>query len=93
MYKLLSHTDLNGVGCGILAKLAFRDRIKILYNSIASLNREREWCLENEVAFPHPRLNVQKQVWMISNAEHAFKNAEVAAAISMEIAAGIVAYS
>lgn len=30
MYKLLSHTDLDRVGCGILAKLAFGDRIKIV---------------------------------------------------------------
>ncbi|MCF8886832.1 DHH family phosphoesterase [Priestia megaterium] len=53
MYKLLSHTDLDGVGCGILAKLAFGDRIKIRYNSIASLNREVEWFLENEERNTH----------------------------------------
>lgn len=48
MYTLLSHTDLDRVGCGILAKLAFGDRIKIRYNSITSLNRQVEWFLENE---------------------------------------------
>lgn len=53
MYKLLSHTDLDGVGCGVLAKLAFGDRIKIRYNSIASLNREVEWFLENEERNTH----------------------------------------
>ncbi|MCM3545722.1 DHH family phosphoesterase [Priestia megaterium] len=53
MYKLLSHTDLDGVGCGILAKLAFGDQIKIRYNSIASLNREVEWFLENEERNTH----------------------------------------
>ncbi|WP_129703548.1 DHH family phosphoesterase [Priestia megaterium] len=53
MYKLLSHTDLDGVGCGVLAKLAFGDRIKIRYNSIASLNREVEWFLENEEKDTH----------------------------------------
>ncbi|PGN08784.1 DHH family phosphoesterase [Priestia megaterium] len=53
MYKLLSHTDLDGVGCGVLAKLAFGDRIKIRYNSIASLNREVEWFLENEERNKH----------------------------------------
>ncbi|MEH7556796.1 oligoribonuclease, partial [Priestia megaterium] len=52
-YKLLSHTDLDGVGCGVLAKLAFGDRIKIRYNSIASLNREVEWFLENEERNTH----------------------------------------
>ncbi|KAA8748535.1 oligoribonuclease [Priestia megaterium] len=53
MYKLLSHTDLDGVGCGVLAKLAFGDRIKIRYNSIASLNREVEWFLDNEERNTH----------------------------------------
>ncbi|MGG3193894.1 DHH family phosphoesterase [Priestia aryabhattai] len=53
MYKLLSHTDLDGVGCGVLAKLAFGDRIKIRYNSITSLNREVEWFLENEERNTH----------------------------------------
>lgn len=48
MYKLLSHNDLDGVGCGILAKLAFDKDVKVRYNSIAGLNREVEWFLENE---------------------------------------------
>ncbi|MFE8697622.1 DHH family phosphoesterase [Cytobacillus sp. FJAT-53684] len=48
MYKLLTHNDLDGVGCGILAKLAFGDHIKVRYNSISALNREVEWFLEND---------------------------------------------
>lgn len=48
MYKLLSHNDLDGVGCGILAKIAFGKEVKVRYNSIASLNREVEWFFENE---------------------------------------------
>ncbi|WP_342429767.1 oligoribonuclease [Neobacillus sp. FSL H8-0543] len=48
MYKLLSHNDLDGVGCGILAKLAFGDQVKVRYNSVSSLDREVEWFLENE---------------------------------------------
>ena len=48
MYKLLSHNDLDGVGCGILAKLAFQDKVKIRYNSISSLDREIEFFLEND---------------------------------------------
>ena len=48
MYKLLSHNDLDGVGCGILAKLAFNDKVKIRYNSITALDREIEFFLENE---------------------------------------------
>ncbi|MGJ9459770.1 DHH family phosphoesterase [Oceanobacillus sp. CF4.6] len=47
MYRLLSHNDLDGVGCGILAKLAFGKDVRVRYNSIASLNREVEWFLEN----------------------------------------------
>lgn len=42
MYKLLSHNDLDGVGCGILARLAFKKEVKIRYNSISSLDREVE---------------------------------------------------
>lgn len=47
MYKLLSHNDLDGVGCGILAKLAFGDQVNVRYNSISSLNAQVEWFLEN----------------------------------------------
>ncbi|WP_102275347.1 DHH family phosphoesterase [Cytobacillus massiliigabonensis] len=48
MYKLLTHNDLDGVGCGILAKLAFGNEVKVRYNSISSLDREVEWFLEND---------------------------------------------
>ncbi|AIF44845.1 DHH family phosphoesterase [Virgibacillus sp. SK37] len=48
MYKLLSHNDLDGVGCGILARLAFGKQVTIRYNSISGLNREVKWFLENE---------------------------------------------
>ena len=48
MYRLLSHNDLDGVGCGIVAKLAFGDNVKVRYNSIAGLNHEVEWFFENE---------------------------------------------
>ncbi|RKJ38778.1 oligoribonuclease, partial [Butyricicoccus sp. 1XD8-22] len=48
MYKLLSHNDLDGVGCGILAKLAFGQDVKVRYNSVSSLNREIEFFLEND---------------------------------------------
>lgn len=48
MYKLLSHNDLDGVGCGILAKIAFGKNVKVRYNSISTLDREVEWFLKNE---------------------------------------------
>lgn len=47
MYRLLSHNDLDGVSCGILAKLAFGKEVKVRYNSISGLNHEVEWFLEN----------------------------------------------
>ncbi|MBS4206557.1 oligoribonuclease [Bacillus sp. FJAT-50079] len=48
MYKLLSHNDLDGVGCGILAKLAFGKEVKVRYQSVSSINREVEWFFEHE---------------------------------------------
>ncbi len=48
MYKLLSHNDLDGVGCGILAKLAFGENVRVRYNSLSSLNHEIEYFFENE---------------------------------------------
>ncbi|MRH43830.1 oligoribonuclease [Aquibacillus halophilus] len=48
MYKLLSHNDLDGVGCGILAKIAFGNQVNVRYNSISSLDREVAYFLEND---------------------------------------------
>lgn len=48
MHKLLSHNDLDGVGCGILAKLAFGKDVNVRYNSIGGLNREVESFFEND---------------------------------------------
>ncbi|MBD3107751.1 oligoribonuclease [Bacillus sp. AGMB 02131] len=48
MYQLLSHNDLDGVGCGILARLAFREKVNVRYNSIASLNKEIEQFLDED---------------------------------------------
>ncbi|GAA3325673.1 hypothetical protein GCM10020331_058520 [Ectobacillus funiculus] len=38
MYHIYSHNDLDGIGCGIVAKLAFGNEIEVRYNSIAGLN-------------------------------------------------------
>ncbi|WP_409288548.1 DHH family phosphoesterase [Peribacillus sp. SCS-37] len=46
MYTLLTHNDLDGVGCGILARLAFGENVEVRYNSIASLNRQVEKFIE-----------------------------------------------
>ncbi|WP_174495890.1 DHH family phosphoesterase [Salirhabdus euzebyi] len=47
MYKLLSHNDLDGVSCGILAKLAFGKQVNVRYNSVGGLDREVQWFLDN----------------------------------------------
>ncbi|AEI40996.1 DHH family phosphoesterase [Paenibacillus mucilaginosus] len=46
MYYLYTHNDLDGLGCGILAKCAFGDKVEIRYNSIAGLNTQVERFLE-----------------------------------------------
>ena len=48
MYKLLSHNDLDGVGCGIIAKLAFGEDVEIRYNSVSYLNQEVEKFLDQK---------------------------------------------
>ncbi|MBS3680278.1 oligoribonuclease [Ornithinibacillus massiliensis] len=47
MYKLLSHNDLDGVGCGILAKLAFGKQVQVRFNSVGGLDREVAWFLDS----------------------------------------------
>ncbi|MGG4268077.1 DHH family phosphoesterase [Peribacillus simplex] len=39
MYHLFTHNDLDGVGCGIIAKLAFGEEVVVSYNSIGRLNQ------------------------------------------------------
>ncbi|MEK4030466.1 oligoribonuclease [Pseudobacillus sp. FSL P4-0506] len=48
MYKLLTHNDLDGVGCGILAKLAFGKEVQVRYNSVSGLDYEVAWFLEHQ---------------------------------------------
>lgn len=40
MYHLYSHNDLDGVGCGILAKVAFGERVEVRYNSVTGLDMQ-----------------------------------------------------
>lgn len=40
MYHLYSHNDLDGVGCGIVAKLAFGKDVEVRYNSVNGLNAQ-----------------------------------------------------
>lgn len=46
MYRLYSHNDLDGVGCGIVAKIAFGENVEIRYNSVAGLDSQVERFLE-----------------------------------------------
>lgn len=46
MYTLLTHNDLDGIGCGILAKLAFGNDVHVRYNSVSRLDKEVEKFLE-----------------------------------------------
>ncbi|MEZ0116230.1 UNVERIFIED_ORG: oligoribonuclease NrnB/cAMP/cGMP phosphodiesterase (DHH superfamily) [Heyndrickxia coagulans] len=48
MYRLLTHNDLDGLGCGILARLAFGKDIEIQYNSVSGLNTQVEAFLKKE---------------------------------------------
>jgi uncharacterized protein len=46
MNVLFTHNDLDGVGCGIVARCAFGDQVQIRYNSVSSLNGQVEQFLE-----------------------------------------------
>lgn len=46
MYHLFTHNDLDGVGCGIVAKLAFGEEVVVSYNSIGRLNQNVAAFLE-----------------------------------------------
>ncbi|WP_408009962.1 DHH family phosphoesterase [Pseudalkalibacillus sp. A8] len=48
MYKLFTHNDLDGVGCGIVAKIAFGDRVDVRYNSVMGLDFQVERFLERK---------------------------------------------
>ncbi|GAE37527.1 DHH family phosphoesterase [Halalkalibacter akibai] len=45
---IFSHNDLDGVGCGILAKLAFKDQVEVRYNSVQGLDFQVERFLEQK---------------------------------------------
>lgn len=50
MYQLFSHNDLDGVGCGIVAKLAFGDQISVRYLPVGALDNQVVYYLEKERA-------------------------------------------
>ncbi|WHY64035.1 DHH family phosphoesterase [Cytobacillus firmus] len=48
MYRLYTHNDLDGVGCGIVARIAFGKDVEVRYNSVMGLDYQIEKLLENE---------------------------------------------
>ena len=38
MVKLFTHTDLDGIGCAVLAKLVFSDEVDITYCDYTNIN-------------------------------------------------------
>lgn len=46
MHHLYTHNDLDGVGCGIVARCAFGEGIEVRYNSVQSLNPQVERFLD-----------------------------------------------
>lgn len=46
MYRLYTHNDLDGVGCGIIAKLAFDGNVETRYNSVMGLDFQVSRFLE-----------------------------------------------
>ena len=46
MHHLFSHNDLDGIGCGIVAKFAFGDKIEVRYNSLEGFNTQVERFLQ-----------------------------------------------
>ncbi|MBG9588751.1 DHH family phosphoesterase [Cytobacillus firmus] len=48
MYRLYTHNDLDGVGCGIVARTAFGKDVEVRYNSVMGLDYQIEKLLENE---------------------------------------------
>ena len=71
MIKLITHTDLDGIGCAILAKIAFRNNVEIEYcnnpdRATEALNRfmlEKRQCLEeNDCIIPLIDKNTYEQI-------------------------------
>lgn len=48
MYLLYTHNDLDGLGCGIIARCAFGGKVEIRYNSVEGLNMQVERFLEKK---------------------------------------------
>ncbi len=54
MYHLYSHNDLDGIGCGIIAKCAFGEGIDVRYNTIHGLNQQVARYLNRTSVQEHP---------------------------------------
>ncbi|WP_054957871.1 DHH family phosphoesterase [Paenibacillus dakarensis] len=54
MFYLYSHNDLDGVGCGILAKCAFGEKVDVRYNSVSGINIQVDKYLNKIAAQARP---------------------------------------
>ena len=53
MIKLFTHTDLDGIGCAVLAKLAFQDEVDIEYCNYDEINEKvLEYINQNDNKVP-----------------------------------------
>lgn len=48
MIKLFTHTDLDGVGCAVLAQIAFEDNVEIEYCNYDEINQKVEEFMDND---------------------------------------------
>lgn len=53
MYHVYSHNDLDGVSCGIIARIAFGENVNNRYNSVQGLDLQVERYLEKAVENDH----------------------------------------
>lgn len=50
MFKLFTHNDLDGVGCAVLAKLAFGDKVDVTYCDYDSIDQEVKAYIDHPIA-------------------------------------------
>ncbi|WP_335870884.1 DHH family phosphoesterase [Bacillus sp. 2205SS5-2] len=48
MIRLITHNDLDGLGCGLLAKLAFKNDVEVNYSSLGSMHYHLRDLLEDQ---------------------------------------------
>ena len=52
MVKLFTHTDLDGIGCAVLAKYVFTDKVDIVYCDYDNVNKEVKEFIDSDSLLP-----------------------------------------